>query len=176
MSRFQPHRVFVVVTVLSGVILFGVTSAQAEGIGLRGWGVRGGLSSDPDQFVLGMHADMGEFAENLRFTPNADIGFGDDLTVFTLNPDVTYVLPLPEAGKLYFGGTLSLIYLKLDVPEELENLGVDIDDSDTDVGVAGIIGYQPPTEGLPIFFDLKLGISDEYPDLKVMLGYDFNRN
>jgi hypothetical protein len=174
MSRLQPHRVLIFVTVLSGVILFGVTFAQAEGIGLRGWGVRGGLSSDPDQFVLGMHADMGEFAENLRFTPNADIGFGDDLTVFTLNPDITYVLPLPEAGRLYFGGTLSLIYLRVDLSDELERLGVD--DSDSDIGVAGIIGYEPPTADLPIFFDLKLGISDEYPDLKVMVGFNFNRN
>jgi hypothetical protein len=177
MQRLRPHRVLIVaLVVLSGSVLFGIVApAQAEGLGLRGWGVRGGLSSEPDQFVLGMHANMGEFAQNLRFTPNADIGFGDHLTVFTLNPDIVYALPLPEAGRIYFGGTLSFVYVKLDLPK-LESAFGNVDDTDTDIGVAGVIGYEPPTESLPIFFDLKVGISDEYPDLKIMVGYNFNRD
>ncbi|MDM7915232.1 MAG: hypothetical protein QUU85_08200 [Candidatus Eisenbacteria bacterium] len=156
--------------------LLGASAASAQDMGFRGWGVRAGLSSDPDQFVVGMHLNLGELAENLRFVPNTDIGFGDDLTVFTLNPELNYVLGLPEAGNLYFGGALGFVYTKLDTDIDLDVDGDgddDIDDSDTDVGIAGVIGYEPPTEDLPIFFDLKIGITDEYPDLKFMVGYTF---
>lgn len=180
MPRYRSQWMLAAAGVVTlGIALVGfVPAAQAEGLGFRGWGVRGGLSSSPDQFVLGMHAQMGEFAKNLRFTPNADIGFGDDLTVFTFNPDVVYALPLPEAGTLYFGGTVAFVYVKWDGKEALGPYAdlIKVDDSSTDVGVAGVIGYEPPMESLPIFFDLKVGISDEYPDLKIMVGYNFNRD
>jgi hypothetical protein len=120
---------------------------------------------------------LGEFAENLRFTPNADIGFGDHRTVFTLNPDVIYALPLPEAGTLYFGGTLGFTFVRWDSDRVVitdEGERVKLDNTDSDVGVAGVIGYEPPLEDLPIFFDLKVGISDKYPDLKIMAGYNFD--
>lgn len=179
MPRCQPQRGVIVAGLILAMVLVGLAAdARAEGIGFRGWGVRAGLSSEPDQFVLGMHAQMGEFAKNLRFTPNADIGFGNDLTVFTLNPDVIYALPLPEAGTVYFGGTVSFVYVKWDKKELLGPYAdlVKVDDSDTDVGIAGVVGYEPPLENLPIFFDLKVGISDEYPDFKIMVGYNFSRD
>lgn len=139
--------------------------AQAQAFGYSGWGVRGGVSSDPDQFVLGGHVDLGELAKNVRLIPNADIGFGDDLTVFTLNGDVVYRIALENAGRIYFGGALGLVYAKFD------QLGIDT--SSTDLGIAAVGGYQFPVEGNPIFVDLKIGITDEYPDLKLMLGYTF---
>jgi len=175
MPRFRAVPVFsVALLCLILASLLAASSAEAQGMGFRGWGVRAGMSADPDQFVVGMHLNLGELAENLRFVPNMDIGFGDDLTIFTLNPELNYVLPIPEAGRLYFGGALGFVYSKLDADLDLDGDGDDdLDDSDTDVGIAGVVGYEPPLEDLPIFFDLKIGITDEYPDLKFMVGYAF---
>lgn len=142
-------------------------AAEASALTYEGWGVRGGLSSDPDQFVLGMHLELGEMAENLYLVPNCDIGLGDDVTVFTLNPDIVYRQPLSGAGEFYFGGTLSLVYVNVDTGD------TKVDNDDTELGIAGIVGYRLPAEN-PFFFDLKVGIIDDYPDLKVMAGYTFS--
>lgn len=147
--------------------LGGLRPAHADPLTYEGWGVRAGLSGDPDQFVIGMHMRLGELAENLRLEPNVDIGFGDDLTVFTLNPDLTYSVPVEGAGSFYFGGTLSLVFARFDAGKKSE--------SDTDLGIAAIIGYLLPVANEAIGIDLKLGLSDEYPDLKVMATYTFPR-
>lgn len=148
-------------------LLGGLRPAQADPLTYEGWGVRAGLSGDPDQFVIGMHMRLGELAENLRLEPNVDIGFGDDLTVFTLNPDLTYSVPVEGAGSFYFGGTLSLVFARFDAGDD--------SNSDTDLGIAAIIGYLLPVTNEAIGIDLKLGLSDEYPDLKVMATYTFPR-
>lgn len=142
-------------------------AARAEALDYNGWGVRGGISSNPDQFVMGMHLELGEMAENLFLVPNFDLGLGDNMTTFTINPDVVYRVNLVGAGHLYFGGTLSLVYTSVDVK------GRDESESDTSLGLAAIGGYRFPMAD-PFFFDVKLGIIDEYPDLKVALGYTFS--
>ena len=58
--------------------------AAAQDIGFNTWGVRAGASDDPDQVVVGVQADFGEFIPNLRFQPNFELGFGDDTTILSL--------------------------------------------------------------------------------------------
>jgi hypothetical protein len=175
----QPFRrsffVFGWLLLLSFVLLSGATErVSAEGLTFAGWGVRGGFSLSPDQFVIGMHVVTGDLAKNLRLMPNVDLGFGDHFTLFTLNPDVHYLIPLSNSGKIYVGGTIGLVYWRFhdsfgrDYPR-----GYGIDRDGTDLGVAGIVGYEFPVKGDPIFLDLKIGITDEYPDLKFMVGYTF---
>lgn len=141
--------------------------SSARAVNYEGWGVRGGFSSDPEQFVIGMHMQLSEIADYFRITPNVDIGFGDDLTVLTLNPDASYEVPVGGAGSFYFGGTLSLVYAKFD------NAPEGADDDDTDFGIAGLIGWNLPVEERAVALDLKLGLTDEYPDLKLMVAYTF---
>ena len=161
-AKFSLLTAGALVLALSGA----ASTSRADVLDYHGWGVRGGISSDPDQFVVGMHLEMGEMAENLFLVPNFDLGLGDDATVLTINPDIVYRMNVVGAGHLYFGGTLSLVYVNVDTK------GVSGDNDDTELGIAGIAGYRFPMEN-PFFVDLKLGIIDDYPELKVMAGYTF---
>lgn len=160
---------------VGAVLIAAAATARAGGLAYGGWGVRGGFSSDPDQFVVGMHIDLGEPAQNLHVVPNADIGFGDNFTIVTVNPDVTYDLPIEGAGTVYFGGSIGLVYWNWDysAPFVPGYAGPGPDTDGFDLGVAGIAGYRFPLEGNPLAVDLKIGITDEYPDLKLMLVYTF---
>src|SRR5262245_8488909 len=55
-------------------------SGGVSGIGWEGWGVRVGLSSDPDQAFGGVHFNLGHFARDVRFRPTIELGLGDDVT------------------------------------------------------------------------------------------------
>src|SRR2546428_307539 len=79
-------------------------------IGYRGWGVRAGLSSNPDQFYGGFHWDLGEFARNVRFRPSVEFGFGDHVTVVQGNAEVHYVFSKVQVWKPYDGGRGRIIY------------------------------------------------------------------
>jgi hypothetical protein len=112
------------------LILAGVATAETD-MGFMGAGVRAGFRLDPDQFLVGGQLDLGEFTTNLRFMPNASIGFGDYLTLISINPEVHYLFkdaPIADGTWFYAGGGLDLLYAKIDnVPEPF-------DDSDTTLG------------------------------------------
>ena len=59
-------------------------------VGFRGWGPRVGLSLNPDQVHFGAHLDFGNFAQHVRFQPNVELGFGDDVKLFTINAEAAY--------------------------------------------------------------------------------------
>ena len=147
--------------------------AAAQALQYKGWGLRGGFSLTPDQFVVGAHVHLGELAPSLRLDPNVDIGFGDHLTVFTLNPDIIYVVPVRDAGKFYIG----LVYTRWDSgsTDVVDGHEVKLHDNETDLGVALVGGYEFPGAGAPLALDLKVGLSDHYPDVKLMLCYTFPR-
>lgn len=142
------------------------TEAQAQdnGLAYRGWGVRGGFSISPDQIFFGAHLDLGEFAEGWHFIPNADIGFGDNQTVFTISPDVTYHFPVRDIGALYAGGLLALEWWHFDGYRH------HVDDTEGKVGLHGIGGLL--LDEVPVFFELNVGLLDA-PDLKLAVGYTF---
>jgi hypothetical protein len=63
--------------VLIGSALCVPSLALAQGPdepGFRGWGPRVGVTLDPDQIHFGVHIDFGNFAERVRFQPNAELG------------------------------------------------------------------------------------------------------
>lgn len=74
------------VTVSAGLALAGPDTD----VGFAGWGPRVGLSLDPDQIHFGAHIDFGNFAKHVRFQPNMEMGFGDNLKLFTLNAEAAY--------------------------------------------------------------------------------------
>jgi hypothetical protein len=166
--------------IIVGLLLVTMTAdpsaaAEKSGFGFKGWGVRGGVSSSPDQFFVGAQLDLGEFVPNLRFKPNVTAGFGDDMTLVSINPDISYAFPIENLGKIYVGGILAFEWWKVDVPAEVKRLeeltGVSIDDSGTDVGVHVLGGLE--FESMPLFVELNIGLSDEVPDLKAAVGYNF---
>ena len=86
----MADRRFISLTVVITMLLFAgmATKALAQEtseIRFEGWGIRAGLSSDPDQVYGGVHFNLGEFAKDVRFRPTVELGFGDDQTVLQLH-------------------------------------------------------------------------------------------
>lgn len=157
-------RKTLVLAVALAMLTLPVLARAESGLGYRGWGVRGGYQADPDQLFFGAHADMGEFTDNLHFIPNVTIGFGDDMTLLSISPDVSYWFPVEDIGSLYAGGLLALQWMKLDIDIP------GVDDSDTELGFHAIAGLA--LDSAPIFFEFNVGIEDT-PDVKLGVGYTF---
>jgi hypothetical protein len=143
-----------------------------------GWGLRAGLSSAPDQFVLGLHYDAGEPARRLRFLPNIDLGLGGHHTVMTVNSDLVYSFPLESAGSIYTGGSCGVVWRNWDgssTAADAEGHRVRVHHREADLGVAGIFGYRCRWAGRTVFLDTKVRISDAYPGVKLMAGTNFGK-
>lgn len=160
-----------------GIALFSLLAvagaAHAE-FGYQGMGGRAGFRfGDPDQFVLGVHANLGDFAEGFRFQPMVDIGFGDHITLVTINPDVLYFpegVTLGEGANMYFGAGLAIAYWKLDIDDS----GCDVlfeparssckdafDESTTDVGLNLITGVEKELDsGNALIGEFRITIED----------------
>lgn len=150
--------------VLGAVSVPGLALAQNdEDLGFRGWGPRVGLSAGPDQVNLGVHVDMGEFAEQWRFRPNFEMGFGDDMTLGSFNFDVQYRFSDRwNAWVPYVGGGPGLNFVSRDRGSD-----------DTDVGLSGLFGVEKGIgAGTRFFADARLGIIDS-PDFKLTTGWIF---
>lgn len=149
---------FLLVSVATGV-------ATAE-VGPQGWGPRVGLTSGPDQVILGAHFDFGEFAPNVGFRPNVHLGLGDNLTTISAAADAFYRFSLTESSwRPYLGGTLGLLYVDFDSRFS--------DSSDTDLQLmllGGLEGRLPG--GTRMMVELKLELVDA-PDLTVLAGWTF---
>jgi hypothetical protein len=116
--------------------------AAGQGMGFKGWGPRAGFRLDPDQIVVGAHLDLGDVAKNVRIMPEVSAGFGDDVTLISINPEVHYVFrdaTLNATTWLYGGGGLNFLYANVDVPGELEGL---VDDDDIGLSLTGGVEHR----------------------------------
>ena len=75
------------------------------------FGLRGGLTVDPDQFHFGGHINLGPVLDPLRVVPNIEIGLGSDFTVIAINGDVIYDFPDTPWS---LGGELGMNYVDHD--------------------------------------------------------------
>ncbi len=139
-------------------LLAGTEVAQAQvkaGLGFKGWGLRGGVTVNPDQFHVGVHINAGTFAPKVRFQPYFDIGFGNDVTVGTINLDALYLISA-KGWQPYVGG----------------GLGVAFRDSerhmDVGAGLNLVAGFEWGTHR-KLILEVRAGVGD-IPDLKVSVG------
>ena len=95
------RRTWISLMFLSAFMLTAGTAAAQSG-----FGVRAGASATPDQFYMGAHVDVGEVVERFWFRPNAEVGFGNGLTLFSLNGEFVYDIPLKSSHRWvpYVGG------------------------------------------------------------------------
>lgn len=128
------------------------------------FGVRAGVSADPDQFFFGAHFETEPLLERLTFRPNVEIGIGDDLTLIALNIEFVYSIPLDNAPwRVYFGGgPAANIYSH----DDDNGRG---DDEGVEGGFNVLVGLQH-RRGL--FTELKVGALDS-PSVKFTVGYAF---
>ncbi len=150
-------------------ITLGPTLALADhesDVGFRGWGPRVGLSLDPDQVHFGAHLDFGNFARHVRFQPNVELGFGDNVKLFTINAEAAYRFSSTwDVWSPYLGGGLGANIKSFDNGHD--------NDSDTDIGLNLLGGIEKGlASGDRFFVEAKLSLND-VPDAKVTIGWTF---
>ena len=148
-----------VIPLVTLAVLFAVTApASAQ----KGFGVRGGLSVDPDQGYFGLHYDTGPIVDRLSFRPNVEAGFGSSETLIAFNFEFAYHIRLPKsAWSVYFGAGPAAVLTTVD-----EGGG-----NHTDVG-GGFNMLIGLTHRKGFFTELKVGVIDS-PSLKIGIGYSF---
>jgi hypothetical protein len=124
------------------------------------------LTFDPDQIHVGAHMDFGNFFQHVRFQPNLDLGFGDDVTVVTANFEAAYRFGRRwSAWTPYVGGGPALAYYRIDTPGD--------DDSESDGGLNLIGGIERGLErGNRLSLQATFGLGD-VPEFKLTLGWTF---
>lgn len=139
-------------------------------------------------FLLGAGADVGEITDNLHLVPslsywilNADLEGGAESGVdvsasnFQIAVDLQYYLK--EVKGLYFGGGLSINFksISVDFPPEIAQYVGDTSDSETDIGIGLLAGYEMPiaktTTG---FAHLKYNIISDLNTFAVVFGVWFD--
>jgi opacity protein-like surface antigen len=155
-------RTTVVVTLvlLTVLALTSGTHAQSD-IGFYGFGARVGfvLPEDPIEstFGLGVHADLGTIAENVRlgavteywgksYEAVADFHHGADWSwsVISIAATVKYMFPTPSTLRPYVGGEVGLAIGRWDWDYRAPSFHLKDSGSDTDIGFGALGGVEFP--------------------------------
>ena len=158
-------RILAAVVLAAPLLLAGAADAAT------GWGPRVGATIDPDQVHAGVHANFGDvFADRVRFQPNFELGFGDDLTVAALNFEASYrFVENWESWSPYAGGGVGLNWYSWDADHDFPGH----DDTEMEAGLNILGGIEKGIgNGDSFFLELKLGLADS-PDMKVTAGWTF---
>ena len=136
-------------------------SQAASGVN---FGLRTGMSVNPDQFVVGAQAILGRTLKVARFAPSVDAGFGDDLTTVLVNGDVRIsLLTLPRAGTSLYGA----------VGPTLAMYDSDKGGSDTEIGLTLTAGLRLPMGSSNAYnLEARFGVGD-VPDFRLLFGIMF---
>ncbi|MCU0242304.1 MAG: hypothetical protein MUF51_07760 [Vicinamibacteria bacterium] len=143
------------------LFMLALSVVSAEAGSQRGFGLRGGMSIDPDQVYFGMHTDAGPVADRLWFRPNVEVGVGDHLTLISMNGEFAYWLPRSRSQwQAYVGGGPAI---------NLYSWRGDAHDSEMQAGLNFMLGCAH-RDGL--FVEFKVGAFDS-PELRFGIGYTF---
>ena len=157
------RRCLLSLAVMAGTV-FCVAPAQAQvDIGVRQFGIRGGLTIGPDQVHMGLHLNAGRFAPKVRFQPSFELGFGSDRVVGTINLDALYIFE-PRSWVPYLGGGLGVSFIHRDSAQEAGD-----SDFDLGVGLNLIGGFE---WGSKYLLEARVGVGDN-PDFKLTVGMNF---
>jgi hypothetical protein len=146
-------------------------AADTDGIGLRGWGPRVGLSDGPDQVIGGLHFDLGEFTRNVRLQPSFELGLGDDTLTLAGNLMVAYYFRQVE-GRFtpYAGAEITAAYFDFD---DDDGPGPGNRDDDVEIGPAAVGGFETRLRGgTRLLGELQVGLRD-VPDVRIVVGWIF---
>jgi hypothetical protein len=122
-------------------------------------GLRAGVSVDPDQVYVGAHIETGPLVERLVFRPNAEVGFGDNVTLAAFNFEFVWKFP-ERTGQwgFYAGGGPAINLYQVSGPGDDAKPGFNF------------LGGLENRRGL--FFEFKVG-ADNSPDFKFGVGVTF---
>jgi hypothetical protein len=130
---------------------------------MQKFGLRAGWTSwdSLNQFHFGAHYLAGELMPNVEFTPNLEIGVGDDVTLWAFQGDFAYQFTelVQKPWGLYGGASLAFNYLK---PSGF--------DGDTDLGLSLLAGGKYHfASGRQGMLEIRVGVLDS-PDFKLTVG------
>lgn len=137
-------------------------------------GVRAGVGLDPEILTAGAHARLGPFFDrDVWFRPNVEVGFGEVTTLFALNIEVIYRLPItPRQSRwsAYVGAGpgLNLIDRNFDAAERGER-EISFDDFDYETSLNILAGVEFRSG---MFVEMK-GTAYSRPNVKLLIGYSF---
>ncbi len=136
-------------------------------------GLRTGIALDPELISLGAHAQIATgLSRNVIFRPNIEFAFGELTTLFALNFEALYRLPVSSRQArwgAYVGAGPGLNLVKQSLTRDDRN--VDFDDLDTDVSL-NLFGGIQNRNGM--FVELKTSVyADPAPSLRLLVGYNF---
>lgn len=145
--------------------------AQELDVGVRSYGLRGGINFNPDQFNFGAHADMGRFGSRIRLQPSAEVGFGNGVLLAATNFDAHYLFTA-RTWRPYAGGGLGVNFI--DVSRGFgASQGLQIEPV---VNVVGGVEWGAPKPGSGAFrrylLEARLGMG-KTPDFKIVAGFSF---
>jgi len=151
--------------IIPAIVLLTATVGHAQGQAqLARYGGRVGLSSEPDQLTLGAFGTMAAFSPNVTFRPSGDLGIGSDVLTIIGNADLQYTFSTSGGGPVpFFGGGIGLLWFDPDGGSSDTELGLQI--------YGGVeLAYRGYQTGI---FEVRLGLDDEMPDLKLTYGFGF---
>jgi hypothetical protein len=141
-----------------------VLFASGDAMAQTGFGIRAGVSIDPDQFHFGGHFISDPLISNLTFRPNLEIGVGNSVTTVAANLEFAFRIPVPKSQlSAYIGAGPALnVYRHGESPNRPA-------DTNTGGGFNILVGLEH-REGL--FGELKVGAIDS-PEVKLTVGFTF---
>jgi hypothetical protein len=144
---------FIAPIVFTGLVL------TATAAGAQDFGVRGGISANPDQVFFGAHFESLPIVDHVHLRPNIEVGLGDDRTLTAFNLEAVYKWPLQSPWTVYAGGGPAINVVKLE------------GETDAEAGF-NFLGGLEHKQGW--FVEAKVG-SVESTDLKITFGWTFRR-
>jgi opacity protein-like surface antigen len=136
--------------------------SHSDEFGYRGWGIRVGLADSPDQFLIGGQVDLGYFHRHIRFRPDVELGFGDDITTLVFTAPVHYLFRIDKSFLPYAGGGVAAGFF------DPKNGG-----SDFEIGLKAIGGLEwNLSNDDDLFVELEIGFGDVH-DAQIIVGWVF---
>ena len=139
-------------------------------------GVRAGMALDPELILLGVHAQVGPlFNPNVYLRPNVEFAFGEVTSLFALNLEAIYRLPVSSRlgrWSAYVGVGPGFSFLHQNFERtNVEGRNIDFGDFHSNVGL-NILGGLRYRSGM--FMELKTSVySRPAPTLRLIVGYNF---
>jgi hypothetical protein len=163
---------FVTLVVLAACLAT-APQARAQDLGVQAFGLRSGVSMNPDQFHFGAYLNAGHFTERVRFQPSFEIGLGNGLKLGALNADALYLFA-PRRWRPYAGGGLGINFI--DVTNGVgQARGLEIEPVLNLVGGIewGVSKSKTGSRSLHRYLlEARLGLGDT-PELKLTAGITF---
>jgi hypothetical protein len=151
-----------------------VLAAGVAAAGPMAFGVRGGyVDAGTGGIFAGGHVKGLNITPEIALVPNVEASFLDGGSIYSFAADANYSFKDVDMGGFapYAGGEIGFHMFSVDLPP---GTPAGVDDSYTKMGISILGGLEKSLdESKSLMFELKIGISDYAPDMKLTAGLTF---